>query len=316
MSKSWRDVWPVHPAADAFPLLSQDELRKLADNIKARGLQQRIVFWAEKPGAEKFLLDGRNRCDALELVGLDPLSCSQTTVYGSDGVDPRQYVISANIHRRHLNIEQRQDLLIQLIARDPKKSDRQIGKDTGVDHKTIARARAKGEDVGRIPHVAKRTDTKGRKQPARKQPKKKRRTIEDFQADIRAKQQSAPNAEAAEAERQWLNSVGVLAGDCIAMRASWSKHFPGWEKFEVPSDIATLIRQAADAWNELANTLAARVGKNEPDTVPVRKKQIEQAIKDVDQGGNQTHFGFINRASGASTNTDGLDIPGFLRRTA
>jgi hypothetical protein len=59
-------------------------------------------------------------------------------------------------------------LLIDLIARAPGKSDRQIGKEVGVDHKTIATARAKGEDVGRIPHVATRTDSKGRQQPATK----------------------------------------------------------------------------------------------------------------------------------------------------
>jgi hypothetical protein len=80
--------------------------------------------------------------------------------------DPYAYVISRNIKRRHLSAKERQDLLIALIARSPEKSNRQLGADLGVDHKTIGRARAKGEDVGRIPHVETRTDTKGREQPA------------------------------------------------------------------------------------------------------------------------------------------------------
>ena len=34
MTKSWRDVLPVHAAADLFPLMSEDELRELGDDIK------------------------------------------------------------------------------------------------------------------------------------------------------------------------------------------------------------------------------------------------------------------------------------------
>ena len=59
-------------------------------------------------------------------------------------------------------------MLIELIARQPERSDRQIARSVGVDHKTISTARAKGEDVGSIPHVETRTDTKGRDQPAKK----------------------------------------------------------------------------------------------------------------------------------------------------
>src|SRR5262245_47411184 len=57
-------------------------------------------------------------------------------------------------------------------SRAPQKSDRPIGKETGAHNKTIARARDKGEDVGRIPHVETRTDTTGRSQPAKKAPTK------------------------------------------------------------------------------------------------------------------------------------------------
>ena len=84
---------------------------------------------------------------------------------------PTPNVISVNIRRRHLNLEERERLLIELIARSPEKSDRQIAKDIGVSHHTVGKARAKGEDVGRIAHVAKRTDTKGRQQPASKPPR-------------------------------------------------------------------------------------------------------------------------------------------------
>jgi hypothetical protein len=61
----WRDVLPIHPAADFFPMMSPAELRELGEDIRKNGLKQRLVFWATEPGAEVFLLDGRNRRAAM-----------------------------------------------------------------------------------------------------------------------------------------------------------------------------------------------------------------------------------------------------------
>jgi len=196
--KSWRSVLLIHPAADLLPLMSGDELRALSEDIKENGLQTPITVGRERveeTGEWSYrLLDGRNRLDAIELAGFSTIAASRSRgrasrrregmdcgldlFLGLDGEtainhvpmpdDPYAYVVSANIHRRHLKPEQRQGLLIKLVARAPEKSDRQIAKEVGVDHKTVASARAKGEDVGKIPHVETRTDTKGRKQPAKK----------------------------------------------------------------------------------------------------------------------------------------------------
>jgi hypothetical protein len=174
--QTWRETLAVHPAANLLPLMSPIELAQLGEDIKANGLRLPIAITSDGQ-----LLDGRNRLDAMEAAGVE-FKIKRTTngepvhidIAGGDlsfaevvtTTDPVAFVISANIHRRHLTAEQRQHLLITLIARAPEKSDRQFGKEVGVDHKTIASARAKGEDVGSIPHVVTRTDTKGRKQPA------------------------------------------------------------------------------------------------------------------------------------------------------
>jgi hypothetical protein len=34
--KSWRDILPVHPAADLFPMMSRDELRARQGHQKTR----------------------------------------------------------------------------------------------------------------------------------------------------------------------------------------------------------------------------------------------------------------------------------------
>jgi hypothetical protein len=164
--KSWRDILPIHPAAELFPRMSPDELRALGEDIKKNGLHVPVALWSGG-GKKMYVIDGINRLDAMETVGIafDDMKGFQTV---KPETDPYAFAISMNIERRHLTAEQRQHLLITLIARAPEKSDRQIAKEIGVDHKTIASARAKGEDVGRIPHVETHTDSKGRKQPSRK----------------------------------------------------------------------------------------------------------------------------------------------------
>ena len=160
--KSWRDTLPVHPAADIFPMMTKDEIRALADDIKEHGLWEKVSYYYE--GKKRFLLDGRNRAEALELLGRRD--------HFDDGIevvtDPYAYVITKNIHRRHLNVEDRQHLLITLIARSPEKSNRQLAKEVGVTDKTIAKARSKGEQLRSVPQLKKRTGADGKSRPATK----------------------------------------------------------------------------------------------------------------------------------------------------
>jgi hypothetical protein len=175
---SWRDELPVHEAADLLPMISEPELREMGEDILANGMQIPLVLSEDC----RQLIDGRNRLEALATVGsticvdlksglISYTKRGGATVHVSSVIcrgDPWLRVISANIKRRHLKPEDREKLLIELLARAPQKSDRQHANEVGVDHKTIAKARAKGEDVGRIPHVETRKDTKGRQQPAKR----------------------------------------------------------------------------------------------------------------------------------------------------
>jgi ParB-like chromosome segregation protein Spo0J len=68
---TWRDILPVHPAAEALPLLPPEALQELADDIKLNGLLEPPLLWHDVETDETFLLDGRNRLDAMELAGID-----------------------------------------------------------------------------------------------------------------------------------------------------------------------------------------------------------------------------------------------------
>jgi ParB-like chromosome segregation protein Spo0J len=85
----------IHELASIFPPLAPDELAALAADIKANGLRQPIIMHGPA------ILDGRNRWEACQIAGVAP----RFEKYQGD--DPVAYVISANIHRRHLNAGQR-----------------------------------------------------------------------------------------------------------------------------------------------------------------------------------------------------------------
>jgi ParB/Sulfiredoxin domain len=94
-SAAQRLEYEFHPIADIFPLMTGDEFNRLRDDIKARKQQEPIIIYEGK------ILDGRNRYNACKELKLIP----ETKPY--DGSDPVGFVLSANLHRRHLNESQR-----------------------------------------------------------------------------------------------------------------------------------------------------------------------------------------------------------------
>jgi hypothetical protein len=162
---SWRQILRVHPAAELFPLLGKDDLHALAQDIKAHGLRQAVSIIEDEHG-KPVLLDGRNRLDALELLGED-ISIQNPLIFDlppSKIDDVFAFVISANVHRRHLTGEQKREPIGKLLEDNPEKSNLQIAKAVKADDKTVAAVRKEKERRSEIPTVRIRTDTKGRKQ--------------------------------------------------------------------------------------------------------------------------------------------------------
>jgi hypothetical protein len=137
--------------------MNKAELEELADDIKKKGLIAEIV--RDENG---LILEGRNRLEACRIAGVEPRFGKYL------GNDPVGFIVSANIHRRHLTPTQKRELVSKLLKMNPEKSDRQIATTAKVDHKTVAKQRRKAVGRGEIPHQTKRTDARGRKQPAAK----------------------------------------------------------------------------------------------------------------------------------------------------
>ena len=89
----------IHPAADLFPRMSAGEFEELKADIKANGQRVPITYWGG------MLLDGRHRYRACEELGIDP---EEEELDEELVPDPVAWVLSTNLHRRHLNETQRE----------------------------------------------------------------------------------------------------------------------------------------------------------------------------------------------------------------
>lgn len=86
-----------HQAAELFPLMRADEFDGLVADIREHGQREPIVLH------DGLVLDGRNRLRACEVLGIAP----RTVEWDLNGKPPEAFVISMNLHRRHLSESQR-----------------------------------------------------------------------------------------------------------------------------------------------------------------------------------------------------------------
>jgi hypothetical protein len=84
-----------HEYADLFPMMATADIARLAEDIRENGQADPIVTYEGK------ILDGRNRYQACLMVDVVPVF----TEY--DGTEPLAFVVSHNLHRRHLDETQR-----------------------------------------------------------------------------------------------------------------------------------------------------------------------------------------------------------------
>lgn len=84
-----------HEYANLFPMLQGEALAALKEDIREHGVREPVVFY------DGTILDGRNRYTCAVELGIDfPRE-------DFEGMDPLAFVISHNLHRRHLTESQR-----------------------------------------------------------------------------------------------------------------------------------------------------------------------------------------------------------------
>lgn len=106
----------IHPAANIFPMMSQEGLRQMAEDIREHGLQEPV--WMHQGQ----VLDGRNRLVACDLAGVAP-KFTQWVPRNSDDT-PYAFVWSKNGPRRHLTTSQRATLAVRMAEQIREEHDR------------------------------------------------------------------------------------------------------------------------------------------------------------------------------------------------
>ncbi len=85
----------LHQLCELFPRMADAEIDTLKADIAANGLNQPLITLGGK------ILDGGNRYRACVELGIEPATVEYS------GTDPIAFVLSANLHRRHLTESQR-----------------------------------------------------------------------------------------------------------------------------------------------------------------------------------------------------------------
>ena len=141
-----------------MPPLSADEYDSLKADITVNGVQVPVEY--DERGN---ILDGHNRVQICGGLGIS--NWPRLVRYGLTDDEKRQHARRLNLNRRHLDQQQRRDLIAAELRDQPDASNRKIAAGLGVDDKTVASVRGDLESTAEIPQLEKR---KGRDGKARR----------------------------------------------------------------------------------------------------------------------------------------------------
>lgn len=110
---------PVHPAAEAYRLMTEEELTNLAADITLHGQRDPIVLGRVNGAASEMLVDGRNRLLACEMAGVKPIF--ETRQFEND-LEVRAFVKSRG-ERRNIS-KGEQAMAVAWLYPEPEKGGR------------------------------------------------------------------------------------------------------------------------------------------------------------------------------------------------
>lgn len=117
----------IHPVADIFPRMSGAEFVALRDDICENGQREPIWMWQD------FIIDGRHRAQACAELGIAPTSRE----YQGDESSLVGFVVSLNLHRRHLDESQR-----AMVAGKLANLERGANQHASIDASTVTQTQA------------------------------------------------------------------------------------------------------------------------------------------------------------------------------
>jgi ParB-like chromosome segregation protein Spo0J len=122
------EVLYVHPVASLFPMMSDEELDDLAEDIRRNGQADPILI-----DRYRQVIDGRNRLDACRRAKVSP------DMVRTDVEDVVALILSKNVNRRHLSKGQ-QAMAVAKARLLSNHSTRRVARDSGLDQTRVVQA--------------------------------------------------------------------------------------------------------------------------------------------------------------------------------
>jgi hypothetical protein len=121
-----------HELASIFPEMGEEEYQALESDIATNGQLEPITLYEDR------ILDGRHRYRACQELGIEP------TLREYEGTNPEGYVLSLNLHRRHLSGAALWGVILRMLDAEKKAAAARSGQRTDLRAKSPA-----GSEFGR-----------------------------------------------------------------------------------------------------------------------------------------------------------------------
>jgi hypothetical protein len=167
------EIAPELAAVQGLMPISPEDKQALRESIARDGIREPLRGYFDQSTGKFQILSGQNRWQIALELNLPLVPCEAI-----DTDDREAFAIDENRARRQLTTDDKKRLAAWLLKRNPERSNLSIAKSTGLDDKTVGKVRREAERRSEIPNVAIRTDSKGRKQVARK-PKPAKKPLSD-----------------------------------------------------------------------------------------------------------------------------------------
>jgi ParB/RepB/Spo0J family partition protein len=148
-----------------LPSLSEEERTGLEADIRKNGVLQPVIY--ARHNGKFVLIDGHNRAEIAAELGKRIPVCEQ---HYTSFEAMKTHALELNLHRRHLDPEQKRQLIAGALKSNPEQSNNAIAKALKVSDKTVDAVRDELELTSEIPKLSVRRgqDGKERKKPTRK----------------------------------------------------------------------------------------------------------------------------------------------------
>ena len=141
-----------------MPSLSAEEYAELKEDIRQRGVMVPIEY--DENGN---VLDGHHRLQICAELGITDFP--KVIRAGMTEEQKRTHARKLNMARRHLNREQKQELIREQLRETPEKSDRQMAGSLNVSPTTVGTIRRQMEDEGQLSKLDSSIGADGKERP-------------------------------------------------------------------------------------------------------------------------------------------------------